>query len=401
MLVQNKSETLAKASKDLMLSEPFYGLFLIMLNKMWVSQIPTLCVGLNGINYQLCINEEFWGSLNQNLQKGALKHELLHIAFFHLTDFNHLTEKDVANIAMDLEINQYIQDEWKSQDWMRLDMFPELTLEPKKGIRYYYDKLMQGKQQGNCPNLNSLLAAMKADQPGFILGDGTDCKTPNHDGWSEFEGVDEATGKLIKAQTEYVLKEVADQVVKSRGTVPGELAEILKRLDQLEPEKFNWRAFLRRFAGGSTNVFTKKSRKKFNVRFEENPGIKIKPRRRILVAVDTSGSVSTNELKEFLNEIYYMHKTGTEVMIIQCDSAISYIGKFNPNEEFKIHGRGGTSFHPVTDYYDEHHDKYNCLIYLTDGEAPAPDKCKGPVLWVMSSQSQENPSLQGFQVKLN
>lgn len=74
--MQNKSETLAKASKDLMLSEPFYGLFLMMLNKVWVENIPTLCVGLNGINYQLSISETFWNSLNQNLQKGAVKHEL-------------------------------------------------------------------------------------------------------------------------------------------------------------------------------------------------------------------------------------------------------------------------------------------------------------------------------------
>ena len=130
--------------------------------------------------------------------------------------------------------------------------------------------------------------------------------------------------------------------------------------------------------------------------------MKHKHRRHILVAVDTSGSVSTNELKEFLNEINHISRTGTDVTIVQCDTAISHIGKFDRKQDFKIHGRGGTSFDPVTDYYDENYRKYNCLIYLTDGEAPAPEKCIGPVLWVISSQSKGlNKNLQGFQIQLN
>ena len=72
----NNSETLAKASKELMLKEPFYGLLLMSLNKVWTNKISTAAVGLNGINYQLIINEEFWGSLNSLQRIGILKHEL-------------------------------------------------------------------------------------------------------------------------------------------------------------------------------------------------------------------------------------------------------------------------------------------------------------------------------------
>ena len=107
----NKAESLAKASKNLMLSEPFYGMFLIMLNKIWDKNVPTAGVSRNGINYQLSINEEFWNKLTELNHQGLLKHELLHIGFFHLTDFDFLTNKEIANIAMDLEINQYIDKE--------------------------------------------------------------------------------------------------------------------------------------------------------------------------------------------------------------------------------------------------------------------------------------------------
>jgi predicted metal-dependent peptidase len=143
------------------------------------------------------------------------------------------------------------------------------------------------------------------------------------------------------------------------------------------------------------------SKHKPNFRFLDNPGLKHKQKRKILVAIDTSGSVSTNELVEFLAEINHISRTGTEVIIAQCDAAIKKIGKFDPKQDFEISGRGGTSFHPVTDYYDANWKKFNCLIYLTDGEAPAPEKCRGPVLWVHSSKSEINEDLHGLKIKLN
>lgn len=96
-----------------------------------------------------------------------------------------------------------------------------------------------------------------------------------------------------------------------------------------------------------------------------------------------------------------MSRTGTEVTFIECDAAISYKGKFDPKKDFIIHGRGGTSFHPVTEYYDQNYKKYNCLIYLTDGYAPAPPKCRGPVLWAISTKGQINKDLKGLQIQLN
>ena len=410
--MSNKTDQLAKASKELMLKEPFYGMFLIMLNKQWNNKVPTAGVSLNGINYQLYINEEFWSKLEVAHHTGLLKHELLHIGFFHLTDFDHLTDKQIANIAMDLEINQYIDKSTLPPGGMFLDLFPELNLLPKQGTKYYYDKLMQGKQNpGQCPNLDKLMEAMacSGDQEGEgqgeieldVNGKPKRVKLPNHDTWEEFENLDEATKKLIKTQTEHILKEVADQVEKSRGNIPGEFAEILQRITQLDPPRFNWRGYLRRFIGGSIKTTTKMSRHKPNFRFLDNPGIKNKQKRHILVALDTSGSVSTKELEEFMHEMHHINRTGTDITLIECDTAISYIGKFDPKKDVKIHGRGGTSFVPVTDYYDQNWKKYNCLIYFTDGEAPAPEKCRGPVLWAISTNGTINDELKGLQIQLN
>lgn len=375
-----------------------------MLNKRWNDKIPTAGVSLNGINYQLDINTEFWTKLTMPTQRGLLKHELLHIGFFHLTDYKHLTDHNVANIAMDLEINQYIDDTDLPEGGMKLELFPELKLEPKKGTLYYYDKLMQAAQSGNCGNLNKLLDGCKNGDLKVnvqVKGSSQDVNVPNHDSWDEFQNLPEATQKLIKKQTEHILKEVSDQVMKSTGNIPGEFGEILKRINTLEPAKFDWRGYLRRFTGGSQKIYTKKTRRKYNKRYEENPGMKIKPRRHILFAIDTSGSVSTTELHECVNELYHIHKTGTEITVIQADTAISHVGPFNHKADFKIHGRGGTDFQPVIDYFNENVHKYTCLIYFTDGEASAPTPARGRMLWVMSSKSRLNPDLVGPQIKLN
>ena len=102
----NNIESLAKASKELCLKEPFYGLLLMSLNKVWdpnfcVRGNATLGVMLRGINYELRINPTFWESLTPIQRVGVLKHELEHIGFFHLTDYGHFENKEALNIAMD------------------------------------------------------------------------------------------------------------------------------------------------------------------------------------------------------------------------------------------------------------------------------------------------------------
>ena len=99
MSIINKIESLGKACKDLMLKEPFYGLFLIALNKQWNERIPTACVALRGINIELHLCTVFWNSLTAFTQIGLLKHELLHIAFQHLVLRDKYSDKKRKNSA--------------------------------------------------------------------------------------------------------------------------------------------------------------------------------------------------------------------------------------------------------------------------------------------------------------
>ena len=382
------AELVAKTTKNLIFREPFYGLFVISMNKTYSDRIPTAGVTPKNIGVELIINPDFFKSLSEDHRLGLIKHEILHVAFGHMLLRDKFPDKKLFNIAADLEINQYIDDQYLPEGGITMDTFPELSLNRKAGTTYYYEKLSENAGQNICPSLDALLDSMEGDSPYC------------HSTWDDFEDMPESEKKLIMKQTEHQIKETADITEKRCGNLPGELKDLIKRLRNIEPAKFDWRGYLRRFIGNSSIIFTKKLRRKYNKRYMGNPGLKIKFKNHICVGVDTSGSVSRSELEEFFSELVHMHKTGHQITIVQCDTKISSIKEFNPKHDWNIHGRGGTSFQPVIDHYNEY-GRYTALIYFTDGEAGVPSRCPKNALWVHSGVSNINEELPGQKIQLN
>ena len=392
----DKAQSLSKTAKDLMLREPYYGFFLIMLNKLWSKKVPTAGVSKNGINYQLMINDEFWEGLSENHRLGLLKHELLHIAFGHLTTVFKFSDRRMANVAMDMEINQYIDVNYLPEGGIMIDNYAELNLDRKAGARYYYDKLKQAKDD---KDQNGTSGSDAFDNLCDQMDSGCGDNLPDHSTWDEFEDLSEAEQKLIEKQLQKVLGDAKEQTVRKRGSVPGEIEGVLI-IEEIVAPKFDWRGYIRRFTGISTKVFTKKIRRKENRRFSDNPGLKIKMKQHMLLAIDTSGSVSDTELMEFMNEIHHIYKAGVDITIVQCDTSIRSIEPYRGKNEIQVNGRGGTEFDPVLDYYNENNKKYTSLVYFTDGECDASVRPKGNVLWVISERSSMNNDLPGKVIKL-
>ena len=386
--MNNIQDLVAKTTKELILTEPFYGLFLIGINKKFTDQIPTAGVSKNGIGMQLTINPEFYTNLNDLHRLGLIKHELLHIAFGHLLMRDLYSNHKLFNIAADLEINQYIDSSKLPEGGLLLSSFPELNLPKKAGTKVYYNLLEQAQDDGTSPSLDSLMNKMD--------GESQYC----HGTWDEFDELSEPDKKLLEKQVEHQLKDAAETTVKRQGNIPGEFKDIIERLFHVEPAKFDWKSYLKRFVGNSSVVYTKKLRRKYNKRYAANPGLKIKFKNHILVGVDTSGSVNNEELKEFFSELAHMSKTGHKITVAQCDTSLRTVEEFNPKKDWEIHGRGGTSFQPVIDHYNEK-GSYTALIYLTDGEAYTPDNCPKNTLWCLSSISEMNNELPGLVIKLN
>lgn len=397
--MENVQQDIAKHSKTLMFKEPFYGLFLIGLNKAIDRRIQTACVSKNGLNCQLTVNDEFWGTLDDKTKTGVLKHELLHIAFMHLIQTENYNDKELFNIAADLEINQFIQDEFKGEKWngLELSTFPELNLPAKAGTRKYYELLQKAKEENTSPTLNKMLGANGEGVTVMVGANGETLVTGSHEKWGEFDGMSEAEKKLVQKQIEHQIKETAESI-RNRGTIPSELESLVDLLFQVEEPVINWAAYLRRFAGNSQKIYTKKTRRKENKRYSSNPALKIKQRKHILVGIDTSGSVSNDDLKEFFNEINHIWKTGTTITIAECDAAVAKVWDYKGVLPETITGRGGTDLNPIIDLVNDNPQKYNSLVLFTDGYIGSQEsKCSKPLLTIICAHGCNVEDLAGWQ----
>lgn len=97
-------EELSIVIKTIMLEQPFYGLFLLNVNKEFSKKVPTAGVCIEGINYKLIVNPDFWDSLSNDHKQGLILHEALHIILNHLLMRDEFGDQRLANVAMDQQV---------------------------------------------------------------------------------------------------------------------------------------------------------------------------------------------------------------------------------------------------------------------------------------------------------
>ena len=115
----------------------------------------------------------------------------------------------------------------------------------------------------------------------------------------------------------------------------------------------------------------------------------------LVVALDTSGSISDTEISEFLNEIDAIKsQVRARVTLQACDAALCEGGPwlYEPWEEFSLprefKGGGGTSFKPVFDWLEQQDQQPDLLVYFTDAEGEFPKSeplCR--VLWLVKGRA--------------
>lgn len=384
---------LSKITKKLLITEPYFGNFLLGINKYENKKIPTACVSLENINPCLHINPEFFESLKTDEERIAvLKHECLHLGYMHLLMISDFENKKLFNIAADIEINQYINNLPEGCIFID-DVEKELNIKLKRnaGTKYYYDALKKVQEK----LIEDLLKKSKsADENGNI-----------HPLWEEFEQLKDVEKAIVQSQIESQLIEAYNSTPesqRSQGNIPGDIYSHIQKLLNPPPPATDWKKVLRRFTGGSYEVYTKKTKRKESKRFSSQPGLKVKNKLRGLVSIDTSGSVNDQELKEFINQIDYITKTGTHVDLLQFDCKFQNCSKYQKNKsKVEIYGRGGTNFDVPIEYYNNNLNKYNFLVIFTDGEASLPTiKSKKPLMWVITSDGKMQ-DYQGIKIKIN
>ncbi|HEO97993.1 MAG: hypothetical protein JW682_06735 [Campylobacterales bacterium] len=109
---------------------------------------------------------------------------------------------------------------------------------------------------------------------------------------------------------------------------------------------------------------------------------------RVIIAIDTSGSVDKELLGIFLGEVESIMEVypNFEIDIITADTKVHSHKTYLPGEalEYEVSGGGGTDFRPVFDYIDQNIDYPTALLFFTDGQGIFPsEEANYDVLWIM------------------
>ncbi len=424
-------DEVAKTSIQLMLKETFYGHFFTSILKDVSERTNSIATTITSNQLiKLIVNPNYWDNelkvpgneqATKDLRYGAIKHQILHIVFKHALRFPEFGNKKLFGIASDLAANQYINSEQLKENAIRMEDFPEFKLTRGQSIDYYYRHLsdelddMQNDNSGgddsddnedeqdsdnkDSDGLNESQRRLKE-----LMEDEENEHLEQHQFWNEFEKLSSAEQKMIEAAiNESIVNSVSRIKSKDYGKLPGGLQQYINLLmDSLKPN-VNWRRVLRIFTASSSRTRLKNTIRRPSKRYGTTPGIKIQCKQKILVAIDTSGSVNEDELREFFGELYYIWKHGAEIFVVECDTHIhnKYIYTGRPPEV--ISGRGGTAFDAPIEYAN---DTYlpDAVVYFTDGYAPAPSIiCRKPILWMVTSQGIEEDAwdfLPGRKVKM-
>lgn len=99
---------------------------------------------------------------------------------------------------------------------------------------------------------------------------------------------------------------------------------------------------------------------------------------RLVIAVDSSGSIDEGLLNEFLCEVNFLMTLvpNYQIELIVCDEKIDSHKTFYSGDtlEIDLKGGGATDFRPVFDFIEENLDDVKLLLYFTDLDGIFPQK---------------------------
>ena len=170
------------------------------------------------------------------------------------------------------------------------------------------------------------------------------------------------------------------------------MVELIKKAAE---GKIDYRGALRTFRSSIISQKRRLTRMRPSRRFGfEQMGSHYDFTTRLLIAIDTSGSVGSEELGRYFRIITTFFKYGIqEIDVLMFDhevqgEPITFTEAKKNKQQFKVRGRGGTSFQAPVNYVKEH-PNYDGLIIITDGYAPVPDvptHLRAKLLWVIDNE---------------
>jgi predicted metal-dependent peptidase len=358
------------AKNRLLVREPFFGYLLLKLHFIEDERInpPTMCVDGRSLWY----HPDFVRDNSIDDLIVVLVHELLHCVLEHPKRcYGHIVQP--SGWAADFVVNDYIVTKTPftlPASGLYDPQFHDMSYEE------VYKILLDRFNQLPKPTIEEYDAAVAAFG-NFIEGITDDDKKDGiSDGDFWKSGITEAAN-LIKTTGRGVC-EAAEELIES--TKPAQLPweHLLQRfLSRQLSYRNNWNYPNKRYA--HTGLFLPSKTGK---------GID-----RLIVAIDTSISVTTEEFEHIIAEInkILLKLKPQKLTVIHCDSRIAAVEEFTYRDypfNTAMKGRGCTEFKPVFDYIEEEGINPTCLVYFSDLEGSFNfDEPRYPVMWINTNYS--------------
>jgi len=397
---------LAAARTRLILEKPFLGSLVMHLPLKAAD--PKWCKTTATDAKNFYYNPAYIGRLTLEQTQFVLAHEAMHCALSHFARRNH-RQKHRWDVACDYAVNMILDDErmrgpdnaLMSAAYRGLtaeEIYPVLHEDPPEETQdthlFDNDSSDQGGE-GKSQEQDS------GEGQGESSGDKQEGGSSGH---SEAQDDGEAAqaNELQSAPPPPADPGKLDEQWKSRlaaaaqaARQAGKLSQSLMRLvDNLLAPQLPWRALLARYmmnAARDDYSFQRTSRREAAALMPRLHSQSVK----VVVALDTSGSVQQAELQEFLSEIDALKgQVRADVTLHACDDKLDPNGPWHfalwesvrlPEE---ICGGGGTDFRPLFDWVEREHLSPDLLVYFTDAEGRFPDhEPHYPVVWLVKGKA--------------
>ena len=404
-------EKLDYAKVQLLLKHPFFGALLLR-REMDVFTSPSpwgesACVDLAG---RIHVNTQFVEKHTGPELVFALAHELMHVIYAHLARIKG-REPLLWNIACDAVINDLLIEEG-------VGTFPEggVRIEgaKNKSAEEIYDSLLKlGMRQDKACQFRILVSGSAASMSGQAAGQGLSGQGLN--GQAAEQGDDKRDASwdsryqdlLPELAANATPAQLADSMMEARIALASALqaaksigrgSALCARLEKIIASTVPWYQRLELFMYAKAGIHHSWNRpnKRFAGRFYLPRREPLPSMGEVVLAIDSSGSISDQELAEFKGHVLRIFsecRPRKVHLLFICDQVV-FAQTFEQNEPIifpKQGWCGGTDMRCAQEWALAHAPDADVVLILTDGYTPFPEKEEIPNVWVMTTK-QEAPT---------
>jgi len=385
-------EKLITARVGLLLRAPFFGNLATRLNLINADDwCPTAATDGRRFYY----NSVFVNSLPLKQLEFLVGHEVLHAVYDHMGRRGNRDPK-LWNIADDYCVN------WDLVEQRVGDKIPIALYDSKyKGMsaEEVYDDLYENADKINIDELMKRLLDEHLDGEGDGEGEGDGDKPGN------------GRPRLSEAEKKEIRDEIKEAVLAAAnaagaGNIPGGVKRMIR--DLTEPV-MDWRELLQQQIESTIKsdfTWARPSRRSWHMD-AVMPGMKPGEQIDVVIGIDTSGSITDQDLKVFLSEIQGIMEAYEEyrITVMGWDTEVHNVATFTSDNledisTFEPGGGGGTDPHCVWNYLQANDIEPKKLIMFTDfcffGWSPAEVEQYCDTVWIIKGNKSAEPEFGVF-----